>query len=192
MPEGRAQLVQQGPSRLVTTEPRVALKLEGRDPLLVARQKEDAEEPQPQRDPSPVEDGARRDGGLIAAALALLEAAVRDRVASAVPAARTLEPVRPAVPPERLPARRLVRELLLELDQGLGEPHHFVLLRTRRRTAWQHVLSAPLEEQGVSCHPTLPPSVHRTNAQPPAGRDPIMPRPDGCQRVNLGLRSTRG
>ena len=46
-----------------------------------------------------------------------------------MPAARAAEPPRPAQLLQRVPAHLLVRELLLELEQGLRELHTFVHLR---------------------------------------------------------------
>src|SRR5262249_57144960 len=96
VPEAGAHLVEQRPCGLVAGDPAIALKLERRDPLLVARHEEDRKEPDPQRDSGLVEDPSRGHGSLIATAPALLQTPPGDRVALAVRAARAPKPFRPA------------------------------------------------------------------------------------------------
>jgi hypothetical protein len=55
MAQCRAKLVEQRPSRLVASEPRIALQLECGDALLVAAHEEDRPEPGEQRDTGTVE-----------------------------------------------------------------------------------------------------------------------------------------
>ena len=127
--EGRAELVQQGPRGPVARQAAVALELQGRDPLLVARQEEDRKEPDLERNPSAMQHRPRRDRCLVATAVALLEPAGRDPRALPVAAARAPEAVGPASAPQRQPAVLLALESRLELDQCLRKPHGSALLR---------------------------------------------------------------
>jgi hypothetical protein len=72
--QGGAYLVQQHPGRLVAAQARIALELEGRDPLLVAGHEEDREEPRAHGHLRAMKGGAGRERGLVAADCALPQA----------------------------------------------------------------------------------------------------------------------
>ena len=130
--------MQQGPGRLVAPDPTVPLELQRRDALLVAGHEEDRQEPDAKGHPRPVEDGPRGHGRLVAASLALLQTPHRKPVTLAVPASWTAKPVGPTHPPQRAPASLLVREPLLEGEQGRGI---------------RHLLSSCEVAEGIVAHP---------------------------------------
>ena len=119
--QARTQLVQECLSRLVAAQARVALELPRRDPLLVARQEEDSQEPHPKRYTRPMENAARRHRGLMAAMAALLELPRLDEVASPFPTAGADEPSGPPHPPQVGPAARLVRGIASETLRAFSE-----------------------------------------------------------------------
>ena len=77
--EPRSRSCGAGSRRLVAVEPEIALELERRDPLLVARQEEDRHEPLSQRDAGAVEDRAGGDRDLMPALAALPQPARASR-----------------------------------------------------------------------------------------------------------------
>ena len=120
-----AQLGAQQPRRLVGAESELALQLQRRDAVGMGRHQIGRPEPSGQRQLGVVHDRAGRDRGLLAAAGAFPSPRLgvqRPRLAAAATGAG--EARRPARREQVFDARRLIREVLLELDQGAGEVGH--------------------------------------------------------------------
>jgi hypothetical protein len=117
--QGRTHLVQKRPDRLVVPDSGVALELKRRDPLLVTSKEEEGEKPDPQPQARAMKHHSRCDRSLPSASPALLETRARQPRTLAVLTSWTLELLRPAHRPQIRPARLLIREHLLKLDQRL-------------------------------------------------------------------------
>lgn len=117
---GQTQLVQERPSRLVA-EPELAVQLYGRQSGGMSGHQVGGPEPHPQRQPRPMQDRARRQGGLPAARLALPQPPVRQLERSPLPASRTAKALWPPASGQVRPARVVLPESGLELLQGLGK-----------------------------------------------------------------------
>jgi hypothetical protein len=125
---------------LIELDDAAQLKLGRRGRLLRRGQQPDRQEPLAQVGARLMEDRARRDGALLVAAGALIEAAALQKPGMLVAAATTGEAPRPAVLEERLLTSLLGRVQLHELDQRLGMVHfclpveQFAAQETTRRT----------------------------------------------------------
>src|SRR5271169_6721583 len=120
---GEAELLGEEPSRLVGDR-KLVLQLERRDAVRVGCHEVGRPEPEGQRQPGAVHDGAGGDRGLAAAGDALVgpgAALQQDR--PAVATARADEALRPASREEEGGASSLVRERFLDLGQRAGVTH---------------------------------------------------------------------
>ncbi len=113
-----AQLVEQGPGRLVAGQPEEALELKGRDAGRVRGHEEGRREPRRERQMAPVEDGPGGGRGLMPARPTLPQPAVGQEVDAVRAAPGAAEAVRPAGLDEVAPARLVVREAPVELREG--------------------------------------------------------------------------
>ena len=122
---GAAQLGAQQPRGLVGTEPELLLQLQRRNPIRMGGHEIGGPEPCDQRQLRTMHDCAGRGRGLLAAGGAFPSPRLGlQRPRFAVAAAGADEPLRPARREQVFDARRLIREALLELDQGAGEVGH--------------------------------------------------------------------
>ena len=125
-----AELVQECPGRLVA-DPELALQLDRRQPGGMGRHQISSPEPDRQRHPGPMQDGAGRPRDLPATRLALPQPPLRQLEGPGGPALATSKPLGPAARRQVLPAPLLIPESRLKLLQRLGEigPTHSSTLR---------------------------------------------------------------
>lgn len=117
---GGADFMGHGPDGLVGTQAQPALSLEHGDPMFILPHEEDQPEPGSQRDPGFMEDRPCGQRDLMAATLALVQAASSNPVPLGRAAARAVEAAGPAALLEILPASQFGGELTLDPQQVMG------------------------------------------------------------------------
>jgi hypothetical protein len=121
-----SELVEDHPSGLVTSKPKLTLEKQCRNAPLVGRHQVGGPEPKGQGSPGIVKDGSRGERDLVAASGTLPAPPSHQSIATRVGASGTLEPLRPTAGGQVLLAGFLVSKLKLKLAERPGKawPRH--------------------------------------------------------------------